>query len=276
MGAGWLDSSALGAFDAEINNGFDRSQTVLPTTDVARMTRFFEGELARRGFSREDFEDATPIGGPLYEQVRYTPSRCEQGEGVGPDGVLAWRGGAGRYFYVLSAEANSPGVPPNYDIPEGTIWKLDVDHREAGLTSVRYGEVPVRARQAFPVEGNPEALVEGQQYYLYVLKDIAIPITRCLFTYGEVESPSPEVTTPWGQACTRAEDCPEPTNFCVMAPGDTEGYCSTHCESAARCNEVGAPSSWACVALSCETEAFTWCGEPSEVEASGGFLKLCP
>jgi hypothetical protein len=28
----------------------------------------------------------------------------------------------------------------------------------------------------------PQALVSGQQYYLYVSADVMLPITRCLFT----------------------------------------------------------------------------------------------
>jgi hypothetical protein len=30
--------------------------------------------------------------------------------------------------------------------------------------------------------GAPAALAPGQTYYLYVLADIGIPLTRCLFT----------------------------------------------------------------------------------------------
>lgn len=277
MGAGWLDSSALGAFDAEDNNGFDRSVTVLPTTDIERMRRFFEGELARRGLTRDDFNDSSPIGGPLYEQVRYVPTECERGEQVGLTGEISWSGGAARYIYVLSSGTTSPGAPPNFDRPEGMIWKLDVDHRADGIMSARYGETLDQTRQSFPESGSPAPLVEGEEYYLYVLKDIGVPITRCVFTYGDTSSiPASPITPPWGQSCTDTSECPSPTDFCVMAPGDAEGYCSTHCDSAQSCINSGAPEAWACVAVSCETEAFTWCGEPSEVEESGGFLKLCP
>lgn len=277
MGAGWVDSSALGAFDAVDNNGFDRSLTVLPTTDVERMVRFFEGELARRGYVPEDFSNDQPIGGPLYEQARYVPSACENGEGVGIDGEITWAGGGARYVYVLSANSQSPGVPPNYDVPEGVIWKLDVDHRSNPVNAAQFGEIPVEAKQAFPLEGAPTPLELGQQYYLYVLRDIAVPITRCLFTYGDTQSDNQtEPEGSWGQACTQDTDCSSSTDFCVLAPGDEQGYCSVHCSSASSCEESGAPGEWACVAVSCEVEAFTWCGEPSEVEASGGFLKLCP
>ena len=90
--AGWIDSSALGAFDAGDNNGFDRTKTVLPTTDVNRMVAFFESELKRRGLDRSDFEASTPIGGPLYQQMVYEPSECENGEGVMVDGTVVWQG----------------------------------------------------------------------------------------------------------------------------------------------------------------------------------------
>jgi hypothetical protein len=36
-------------------------------------------------------------------------------------------------------------------------------------------------RQRIPSQGAPPALVPGQTYYLYVLRDIAQPIARCLF-----------------------------------------------------------------------------------------------
>ena len=29
--------------------------------------------------------------------------------------------------------------------------------------------------------GDPEALVSGQEYYLYVLRDVVLPLARCLF-----------------------------------------------------------------------------------------------
>ena len=43
--AGYVDSSALGAFDPADNNGFDRINSALPTTDVPRMIAFFQQEV---------------------------------------------------------------------------------------------------------------------------------------------------------------------------------------------------------------------------------------
>lgn len=280
MGAGWVDSSSLGAFPSTENNGFDRDSTVLPTTDVERMIRFFEGELARRGYSREDFRDATPIGGPIYDQRIFEPNECAHGEGISTDGTLSWVGGAARYFYLLEVGSANPGPPPNLDLPEGTIWRLDVSHEASGINQATYGVSSENTRQGFPQEGSPAALVPGQQYYLYVVRDIGVPLTRCLFTYDEGTTmpiqPTEAPMSPWADTCAESSDCQAPTDFCVKAPGDEEGYCSVHCNSAAACADAGAPATWACVAVSCAAEAFTWCGDPAEVEESGGFLSLCP
>lgn len=109
---------------------------------------------------------------------------CENGEGVGADGTLTWRGGKARYVYVLEADATSPTVPPNLDLPEGTLWRIDVpvDGTPVSSGAVRYGVVPTGLSQRFPASGQPDALRSGRTYYLYVLADIIIPITRCLFT----------------------------------------------------------------------------------------------
>ena len=49
MMAGWIDSTAFGAFDPADNNGFAREITGMPSTDPDRMKAYFEGELARQG-----------------------------------------------------------------------------------------------------------------------------------------------------------------------------------------------------------------------------------
>jgi hypothetical protein len=182
MLAGWVDSTAFGAFPAEENNGFDRSVTGLPTTDVARMSAFLGGELARRGRTREDFVETPPFGGVLYDQLFYEPSACTGGEGVGADGVVTWSGGSARYVYVLEQGSMSPGVPPNLDTPDGTVWRLDVAHTAEPLASgVAYGSTPEGASQAWPTSGPAPALVSGRTYYLVALLDVYQPATRCLF-----------------------------------------------------------------------------------------------
>jgi hypothetical protein len=189
MGAGWIDTVGFGAYPAEQNNGFSRatpdrpSDSIFVTTDPARMKRFFEAELSFRGKTRADFAGQTYGAGPLDDQRFYTPKACENGEGVAADGTLKWSGPAARYVYVMEG-TQAPGVPPNLDVPVGTQWRFDVPSEGSPVASesVRYGAIPEGAVQKVPVSGSPAALVPGQQYYLYVLQDIAIPVTRCLFT----------------------------------------------------------------------------------------------
>ena len=181
--AGWVDSTAFGAFESADNNGFDRSSTGVATTDVARMLAFWEADLARRGLTRADYADAAPFGGPLYDQLVYEPSACENGEGIDADGVMTWSGGDARYVYLLQPESDNPGVPPNLDLPADTLWRLDVDWTAPPLQSgISYGSVAEDSVQAFPESGDAPPLVSGEVYYLYVLADIYQPLTRCLFT----------------------------------------------------------------------------------------------
>ncbi|MDP3158111.1 MAG: hypothetical protein Q8N23_35900 [Archangium sp.] len=191
MGAGWIDTVGFGAFPPEQNNGFTRAtpmnpnHTIFVTTDDARMKRIFEAELAFRGKSRADFADQVYGAGPLDAQRFYVPQACDSGEGVAADGTITWIGGKARYVYVMDMNATSPGVPPNLDIPMGTQWRIDVPWMggtpiESG--SVKYGVVPDGLSQRSPLTGAPAPLEAGKQYYLYVLQDIAIPVTRCLFT----------------------------------------------------------------------------------------------
>ncbi len=49
-------------------------------------------------------------------------------------------------------------------------------------SGLRYGEPAPGTVQRIPAEGAAPALVSGERYYLYVLRDIGVPITRCLFT----------------------------------------------------------------------------------------------
>jgi hypothetical protein len=182
MLAGWIDSTAFGAFPPEENNGFSRDTTGIPTSDPDRMKGFLESELARRGLVEDDFADASAFGGPLADQLAYEPGRCASGIGVDAGGRVRWEGGVARYVYVLAPDSNPPGVPPNLDLPEGTVWKLDVSPDADGVQSgIRYGDVPSGAAQAYPLSGAPAELQSGRDYYLYVLRDIYQPLTRCLF-----------------------------------------------------------------------------------------------
>jgi hypothetical protein len=183
LGAGLVDSTAFGAFPPEDNNGFSRDETGIPTTDPQRFKSFFLAELEHRGFSEEDFADEAPFGGPLYSQSLYTPERCADGEGVDAGGRVTWLGGGARYVYVLEEGAANPGAPPNFDTPEGTLWRLDVSPDAEPLESgAVYGATGVEGTtQRVPADGAPPALTTGESYYLYVLADVGIPITRCVF-----------------------------------------------------------------------------------------------
>ena len=184
MMAGLADSTSFGAFPPEENNGFDRETTGQPTTDIERMRAFFVNELARRG-APTDPADYEPFGGPLYDQLVFEPPRCDS-QGVTDEGGVYWTGGEARYVYVLEVGAANPGVPPNLDLPEGTLWRLDVLPEGAPIArGFAYGEVPEGAVQRWPGEGKPAELEPGTDYYLYVMRDIGLPVTRCVFTYGE-------------------------------------------------------------------------------------------
>lgn len=183
MMAGIVDSAALGAYPSAQNNGFDRDLVGLPTTDVERMEAFFLEEWLRRGLNDEDAARIPPFGGPLVSQREFVPAACSDGLGVDGEGKMQWGGGAARYVYVLEPGSANPGVPPNLDLPEGTLWHIAVPPSEEPLGSgIAYGDVPAGATQRVPVEGAAPALASGEQYYLYVLLDIAVPLARCLFT----------------------------------------------------------------------------------------------
>lgn len=186
MMGGFLNSDPLGAYPAEQNNGFSRDETGMPTTDPARMKAFFEKELIYRGENPADYLDDTPIPEVLYNQLNYTPSACVNGEGIADDGTIQWGNDYARYIYVLSKDAKSPGVPPNLDLPEGTMMRIDVSYKAAPLKSgeVKYGVLPANTKYGYPADGSePAPLVKGEVYYLYALADIGAPVTRCLFQY---------------------------------------------------------------------------------------------
>ncbi len=185
FGANLTDSSALGAYPPEQNNGFERTTVGIPSTDPARMRKFFEDELAHRGKSAADYpgyESAVPV---IDNQRFFEPSACENGEGVSSDGTITWEGGRARYVYVMEKGTEGPITPPNLDIPTGTMGRIDVAYKGVPIESgsVTYGAVPEALAQARPKEGEAPALEAGKEYYLYVTADVLIPITRCLFTY---------------------------------------------------------------------------------------------
>ncbi|MBV1861506.1 MAG: hypothetical protein KUG77_24010 [Nannocystaceae bacterium] len=184
--ADWLDTSMFGRYAPAQNNGFTRAFG-LPSTEPARAVAFFEDELDARGLQASDFADEPPTGGPLLEQAAFVPAACDAGEGVAPDGSVEWIGGPARYIYVLRAGSDNPTVPPNLDLPEGTVWRIDVPHTGTPVVpgAVQFPVVPRGWLQRHPAESAPSPLVAGEDYYLYVARDVVQPITRCLFTYEE-------------------------------------------------------------------------------------------
>jgi len=182
MLAGWIDSTAFGAFDPDENNGFARDETGMPSTNPARMKAFWEGELARRGLTEQDFVDHEPFGGPMADQLAYEPSACASGSGVGADGRVTWAGGPARYVYVLDAGSANPGVPPNLDLPDGTRWRIDVAPEGTPVSSgIAYGDAPGGSTRRFPDSGPAAPLESGRDYYLVALFDVGQPLTRCIF-----------------------------------------------------------------------------------------------
>lgn len=185
MMAGLVNSDSFGAFEPSLNNGFDRLTTGAPTTDVARMKAFFEAEFARRGGTDEDLAGYSDFGGPLAAQLAYVPEACADGVGVMPDGTLMWGGGPARFVYVIEQGGANVGPPPNLDVPAETLWMLSVDPQSPAIAcGGAYGEVPSGAIQRVPADGAPAPTLEpGKTYYFVVLRDIALPLERCLFTF---------------------------------------------------------------------------------------------
>lgn len=184
MFAGFTDSAAFGYFPVEVSNGFDRSETGLPTTDVPRLRAFAERELTRRGLTLSEARELAPFAPQFRELVEYEPEPCEDGIGLDADGLVRWSGGGARYVSILEEGSTSPGVPPNWDLPDGTIWAIRAEFDGPAMScGMSYGEAPSGTVQRIPSDGSAApALESGRTYYLAVMRDIAQPITRCTFT----------------------------------------------------------------------------------------------
>lgn len=185
FGARVIDSSLLGSFGPGENNGFTRLTAGIPSTDEARMKRFFEAEMEHRGITPADFADYNRIPVPFDAQDKFVPEPCESGQGMTSDGALLWSGGRARIVYVLAEGTANPGVPPDRDIPEGTLWRVDTVPPAVPMKTgeVRYGQIPEGSRQVFPANADdaPVALTSGETYYLYAQTDLMLPTTRCTF-----------------------------------------------------------------------------------------------
>lgn len=189
MGAGWISTVGFGAYPPEENNGFERADlddpnhSIFPTTDMTRMIAIFTAEAAYRGMDEKDFAGVEYGAGPLDEFRQYDPQPCTEDEGVDENGVLRWLPGRARYVSILEKDAISPTVPPNLEVPEGTLWRmtLDVGEQPVPSESLEYGEGHPAMTQMFPAKGKPKALTSGKTYYLHAMADVLTPISRCLF-----------------------------------------------------------------------------------------------
>jgi hypothetical protein len=278
--AGLADSSVLGAYPAADNNGFERDLTGIPSSDGPRMQRFMLEELARRGISQDEARAVPPFGGPIYQNRVVKPTLCEAGEGVFSDGSVRWQGGPARYVYVMGKDSDNPGVPPNLDLPEGTLWRLDVLPSAQPMASgLAYGTTPTGSFQAFPPRTAAAPLEPGATYHLTVLRDVGLPVTNCLFEYGRAPAPvamapvGPDSMAPtedagvaasdagdgsscslaggdaqgFGAPCRASSECTCAANYCAVMPGQTQGYCTkTGCNT----DKSLCPMSWSCFDLS--------------------------
>lgn len=267
---GLADSSVLGAYPAEDNNGFERELVGLPSTDGERMRAFFLNELARRGITEAEAAAVPPFGGPIYTNQVAVPRTCDAGVGVDDEGKVRWKGAPARYVYVMREDAANPGVPPNFDLPAGTLWRLDVLATAAPVSSgFAYGTTPAGSFQRTPETTEAPALVDGQRYHFTVLLDVGLPIVNCIFEAGNVSATDAVPTSDGAEPRATEDDCAEPTtdvalgsacddntthsqcgcstDYCAVLPGQTEGYCTiTGCaEDPGRC-----PSGWSCFDLS--------------------------
>ena len=143
------------------------------------------GKGTRPRISEADARKVEPFGGPIYRNKTYVPVACKENEGMNELGQIFWDPkNTARYIYVLEAGSANPGVTPNLDLPEGTIWRLDTLATEKPLTpGVRYGETPPGTFQSFPATGRAPALTPGKTYFLYAAFDIGLRVAGCLFTY---------------------------------------------------------------------------------------------
>jgi hypothetical protein len=186
FGANAFDSSLLGNYSPEQNNGFTRSLAGMPSTDPARMQAIFQRELEYRGSTMEAWADVTPQPDIFYRQYIYEAGACEDGEGVSADGTVRWSGGRARYLYILEEAAENPMLPPNMDKPSGTLWRIDTLPPAVPVKTgtVVYGGIPEGHEQEVPADAvAPAPLVDGQRYKIWALADIGVPMTRCVFTY---------------------------------------------------------------------------------------------
>lgn len=278
--AGLADSSVLGAYPAADNHGFDRDITGIPSTDSARMKKLMLGELSRRGLSEAWARAVPPFGGPIYANSIKQPAACQAGEGVDAEGAVRWTGGTARYVYVLAQGSKNPGVPPNLDLPTGTLFRLDVlANAQPVASGIRFGETPPGTFQAFPERTPAQPLVRGTTYQLVVLRDVGLPLANCLFEFGAAiaQPAQPDAAlTPETRADASA-DYPRAdagagsdasSAMCTLAGGDARGF-------GAPCQDTANHSDCPCEANYCSKSPFDAQGTCS-VQGCKENPTLCP
>ena len=250
---GLADSSVLGAYPASDNHGFDRTSVGLPSTDPDRMKKLVFAELTYRGVSEAEARAIPPFGGPIYESSVRPPIACE-GQGIDPEGRVVFRGGRARYVYVLEAGSKNPGVPPNLDRPEGTLWRLDVLPSSEPLESgFHYATTPDGTFQDWPASSPAPLLQPGKIYHFTALRDVGVPIANCLFVFGDpIGEPMTPVTPPpttgaFDAPCIDNAGCMTPTDYCLVRPGQPAGYCT---RKGCKDDPSVCPVDWSCFDLS--------------------------
>jgi len=288
---GLADSSVLGAYPPADNFGFDRTATGLPTTDTPRMKAFLEGELARRGISEEEAAAVPPFGGPIQANRVRKPGSCkEAGHGIAADGRVIFQGGLARYVYVLSLGSENPGVPPNLDLPVGTLWRLDVLASADALASgLVYGTTPPGSFQAFPEQAAAPALELGQSYQLTVLRDVGVPLANCIFNFGdEPSAPKPPATVSGaagaagaaaGAAGTPATAGPAAGAAGAAGASDTAGAAGAAgaSDSAGAAGSASAAQSGACALPAADGDGFgASCQSSADCTCKANYCALMP
>ncbi len=180
------DAELQGALSPEENFGFTRNGSSVPTTDVERFTSFFKAEMDARGITQEDIDGYRSFPGEFFRSIKDEESvPCEPGLGIRADGTMNWGEEAARYILVMQPGSENPMSPPTRDVPEGTLWKLNIKSFAPAVNSgLRYGETVTNSHQRFPLPDRaPEALVPGQDYKFYVLRDVTNRLLNCTFTY---------------------------------------------------------------------------------------------
>ena len=88
--------------------------------------------------------------------------------------------------------SKNPVVPPNLDLPEGTIWRLDVLASADALKSpITYGKTPKGTFQAYPESSSAPELEKGETYHLVLLGDPGLALVNCEFEFGAAQATRP-------------------------------------------------------------------------------------